>query len=227
MIVYCIRNRANGKVYIGKTIKSLRHRWTQHQIDARRKAQLPLHRAIRKYGANGFSVTVLKTCVSLEELNQEEKKFILSWKSHVSLGGYNATWGGDGTEPGEKSPAFGTHRTPEIRLLLSECKKGDKNPSHAAMGEKHWNRGLIRSEETRAKIREKRILQVTTFKGMHHTEETKAKIRLARANQAPPSPEARRKMGNAWRGKHRSEETIQRMREGWKLRKIRNKTQCS
>jgi group I intron endonuclease len=190
VIVYCIRNRVNGKVYVGKTVRPLRVRWNQHKVYAK-QGKYPLYRAIRKYGSTCFTVVVLKQCSNLQELNEVEKRFISEWRTHVSLGGYNLTWGGDGTEPGEKSPAFGTKRTLRVRKVLSAGKIGDKNPSRQAAGPTHWNRGLTRSEETRAKIRAARAHQVNTNKGMRHSEETRTKIRAARARQAT-TPEMKR-----------------------------------
>lgn len=52
MIIYCIRNRKNGRVYIGQTTKSIRSRWGQHkrarpEVRAKLKAAHARRKAIR------------------------------------------------------------------------------------------------------------------------------------------------------------------------------------
>lgn len=66
MIVYCVKNIANGKLYVGKTIKTFPQRWATHCAVARRGSRLPLHRAIQKYGAASFELIVLLTCESID-----------------------------------------------------------------------------------------------------------------------------------------------------------------
>jgi hypothetical protein len=52
MVVYKITNLANGKIYIGKTTKSLGRRWAVHKYMAKIGKGCPiLSAAIRKYGA--------------------------------------------------------------------------------------------------------------------------------------------------------------------------------
>ena len=52
-IIYKITNRINGKVYIGQTRMSLNVRWWHH---CNRKDCPALHHAIKKYGAENFTV---------------------------------------------------------------------------------------------------------------------------------------------------------------------------
>jgi len=81
---------------------------------------------------------------------------------------HNHTNGGEG-QSGRKQSAEtiekrisktrGMKRTEAQKKKFREGKLGDSNPSHKYAGETHWNRGLSRSEETRAKIRSARALQ--------------------------------------------------------------------
>jgi group I intron endonuclease len=185
VIVYCVTNLVNGKRYVGKTTATLKHRWAMHWSEAGHGSENPFHRALRKYGKPHFVVEVITECSSLSELSEKEKCWIVALSTHVSTGrGYNATWGGDGTEPGRRHPNFGKHLTDEVKAKLRRSKLGKPNPSALAKGEGHWNRRRIRSKETKEKIRIARAQQIHTNRGMHHTDETKDKLRTARKNQA-------------------------------------------
>lgn len=90
--IYKITNKVNGKVYIGKTINSIEHRWKQH-IEKSKKLDYPFYKAIRKYGPDNFSLEQIEE-VSLDILNEREIYWIDFYNSYYE--GYNATFGGDG-----------------------------------------------------------------------------------------------------------------------------------
>jgi group I intron endonuclease len=93
--IYILRNLKNGKGYVGQALDAER-RWQEHIKAALDKdSQYPIHRAIRKYGLKNFSAEVIYTCSEFR-LNAEEVRLIVKLKTHVSQGGYNVTWGGDG-----------------------------------------------------------------------------------------------------------------------------------
>lgn len=98
MIVYLIRNRVNGKVYVGKTERSLSRRWQNHVWTARQKKSLnwPLYNAIRKYGAEAFTIEPIGEASSAAQLNDLEKSYIALLGSLDPAIGYNRTAGGDG-----------------------------------------------------------------------------------------------------------------------------------
>lgn len=56
--IYKIQNLINGKIYIGQS-KNIEKRWLRHKTTAFNKNDhsynLPLYRAIRKYGLENFS----------------------------------------------------------------------------------------------------------------------------------------------------------------------------
>ena len=94
-IIYIITNRMNGKSYIGKTSKSLELRWKQHMWSSVRcDTNSLLHKAIRKYGGDKFTMSVLEE-VSDKEGNQMEEKYILL-RNTLPPNGYNLTKGGEG-----------------------------------------------------------------------------------------------------------------------------------
>ena len=60
MCIYKITNKYNQKVYIGQTIHSVQKRWNRHVSDAvNNRLDTHFARAIRKYGPQAFSVTVM------------------------------------------------------------------------------------------------------------------------------------------------------------------------
>jgi group I intron endonuclease len=99
MHIYKITNKINGKVYIGKTIKPLHIRWSQHISKSKRntKHKFLLHNAICKYGPINFDVELIYTAKSIEDLADREKQYIKQYNTFNNPSvGYNMTDGGDG-----------------------------------------------------------------------------------------------------------------------------------
>jgi len=97
MVVYCIKNTVNGKLYFGQTSSQLRVRWNHHVYTARhRKRTSKLHNALRKYGDESFVVFEIFHTESKEELDSREKFLIEFYKTTDDKYGYNITEGGEG-----------------------------------------------------------------------------------------------------------------------------------
>ena len=92
MVVYMIKNTINDKVYIGQTRRSLDQRIREHQTSSARGENFYIGAAIRKYGWNNFSVSVLAETDDIDELNRLEHDYIQKYKSDVH--GYNLAPGG-------------------------------------------------------------------------------------------------------------------------------------
>lgn len=88
-VIYCITNKINGKKYVGLTTRGIEQRFDEHC-----KADSYVGKAIRKYGEGNFSISVLDTAESREELTRKE----IDWISKLGAfgDGYNLTNGGDG-----------------------------------------------------------------------------------------------------------------------------------
>lgn len=100
--IYLPTNKANGKVYVGKTTKTIVERFEQHLADARRGDGRRLYQAIRKHGSDAFSVTLLEI-VEDKDASTAEVKSIAERQSKNWKFGYNMTDGGEG-RPGYEIP---------------------------------------------------------------------------------------------------------------------------
>ncbi|MGA8490413.1 MAG: GIY-YIG nuclease family protein [Terriglobales bacterium] len=101
-VVYVIRNRANGKRYVGISKFGAAHRWRCHVRDSLHGGKRPLQRAIRKYGLDAFTISVLERCTTDCKLKAAEVRWIAKLGTYRH--GYNCTIGGDGTHGLKFSP---------------------------------------------------------------------------------------------------------------------------
>lgn len=89
--VYKIKNKINGKVYIGQSV-NINKRWRYHIYTSKNKKgkgyDQYLPRALRKYGEEGFKFEVVKECAQ-DELDYWEEYFIDKEDSTDRDKGYN------------------------------------------------------------------------------------------------------------------------------------------
>lgn len=144
-IIYIYTNKTNGKRYIGQTINET-ERKSRHIYEAMKGgSNTPFHKAIRKYGIDGFEYGILEECDS-SILNEREQFWIKELNTFGNLG-YNCNIGG--------GSAKGYKHTPEARAKNSAHSKGNKY----CLGFKHSN-------ETKEKLktrknRSKAVVQMT------------------------------------------------------------------
>lgn len=97
---YKITNNVNGKVYIGKCKGNPHERWTRHVSDAKRGASFLLHKAIRKYGRDAFTLNVINQHETENQVVADEKQLIAEFQTNIykfpTGNGYNLTDGGEG-----------------------------------------------------------------------------------------------------------------------------------
>jgi|HubBroStandDraft_2_1064218.scaffolds.fasta_scaffold00006_42 group I intron endonuclease len=219
MIIYAIRHRDSGKLYIGQTGRTLRQRWIGHQSSARNGSKLHFHCAIRRYGAGAFHAYELAE-VTPENCDDAEKFYIALFGSVMPEEGYNIAFGGNRGELNEASRkkisdrmkgnkhAVGAVRSPETRALMGAAKRGCSG----------YNKGKILSEETRKRMSESASRRTDLFDQGR---------RLGLFNRGRKhTPEARAKMGKHCIGKTHSPETIQKMSESRKAYHARKKVEC-
>jgi group I intron endonuclease len=166
MFIYCIRHKASGREYIGKTIRSLAQRWQAHRCDAKSGVPSALYNAMRADGIDAFEMQLLAIASSNEELSQLERQFIAERNTRTPRG-YNIAAGGQ-TGP------IGNVPSAEVRAARSARMKG--HPS--------WNKGKKLSAERCAQMsaqRKGRLMSAAHAAQIAniHTPEVRRKLRAA------------------------------------------------
>lgn len=208
--IYLITNRFNGKKYVGQTRFSLSTRWRQHVDAAGDGSTFAIHRAIRKYGPESFSIKEIAKCAP-ENLNDIESLCIEIFDSFCFTGhGYNMTKGGGGISGWRMPPV-----TEEWRRKQKESHSGKvfseehlKNLRLAHIGRVYHKRG---KSSHPSKLRGRKLSEQTRQKMSQahrgkssgpHSEETKRKISESRrrflttcGNIHPAKPECSENAG--------------------------------
>lgn len=175
--IYGIRNKQNGKWYVGQAV-DIEKRWREHKKQSKQYANagLKLQRAFAKHGHAGFEWIVLEEC-SPDKLDEREAYWIAQKGSFEN--GYNMTLGGGGRR--------GYTLSPETRAKIGEANRGPNN----------WLYGKSLPEETREKISasnkgkrtgqkasdETRNKQSASHKGRKFTDDHRAAISAAAINK--------------------------------------------
>lgn len=152
--VYCITNNTNGKKYVGVTTNGYKNRFANHVWHSRKLSGScrALYNAMRKYGQESFTVELIDTASSFEEMNNLEREHILALNT-LYPNGYNLTDGGDAGVFSENT-----------RKMMSERLKGKP------LGEKN-RQGLIKAWADK-KIR---ALRIEAIKGAMNRPEVRKK----------------------------------------------------
>jgi len=89
--IYLIRNKTNGKVYVGKT-KNFKQRWYQYEYDYKKQrvghVNHYLLNSMNKYGFSNFEFSVLEYC-SLDKCSERELYWMIYYNSFDPEFGYN------------------------------------------------------------------------------------------------------------------------------------------
>jgi group I intron endonuclease len=214
-IIYVARNRVNGKMYVGKTTKSIRERRKSHKDSALGKiSKLPFHEAIRKYGIDGFDWKMVQKCHDLQTLDTAEKWWIRSLNTLVH-DGYNCATGGSGQASNSQILArlgkVKRNRPPiseETRRKLSIAHSNRRHSDETKKKMSAWQIGRKRPEVS------------AVMKGRVFSEETRRK--LSEAQKKSMTPERRELLASKNRGKKQSPEQYAKTIEN--LKKYRRKS---
>jgi len=132
--IYCIENNINSKKYIGFTSMTIPERMGQHRNKAKQGSKSIIHKSIRKYGWNNFTVKVL---YEGKDALQKENSYI------EKFGDYNMTPGGSANQKGrtwkwsdEQKKEFSKNRK---GIIFGDQHK--KNMSESHKGNQPWNKG--------------------------------------------------------------------------------------
>ncbi len=97
-IVYQLKNKVNGKCYVGITQRTLQARLAQHERTARSEkpsfVKHYLHHAIKKHGWNNFESSLLESNIPTKEQALERERYYVKL-FNTQEEGYNLTPGGD------------------------------------------------------------------------------------------------------------------------------------
>lgn len=99
--IYVITNKKIAKQYVGQTMHRIETRWKGHVEGASNGSQMPIAKAIRKFGAESFEMRVLETANTRDELNRRERHWIEKLGT-LAPHGYNQSRGGSGHTKGKE-----------------------------------------------------------------------------------------------------------------------------
>lgn len=182
-------NNSNGKRYIGQTVDfNTRHANHKHcSRNPKNESYLyrPFYRALKKYGIEGFTVSILREDVADKcALNLLEYYYIKKYKTLASEHGYNIA---DGGNSGNPYAGKTKEEIEEIGRKISESlrsKYSSGGYTHPMIGRKWTEEQRINTLEARRKIYESDGY-VSPLKGRRHTEETRKKMREKRKGKTP------------------------------------------
>ncbi len=218
--IYKIENTINGNCYIGSAI-SFSGRWATHTSDLLHNKHYNTHlqRAYNKYGKDSFNFSILEEC-NKEQLIEKEQQYIDAYDFknlyNIARKAINPMFG----RTGKDCPTYGRKHTEEAKKKISDAHKGKifteehkNNLSKAHKGKPAWNKGIPRSEETKEKLRQINL-------GKKYSKETK--LKMSESTKGDKNPMYGLKgINHPKYGKKCSEESKQKMKDAWKLRRLK------
>ena len=103
--IYRIRNRINGKFYIGKTV-NFKHRLYGHRSNIKRGSKHHLVHAVQKYGFSNFYYELIEVVEDVNHLIKREQTYIDNYIKHLPFEMYyNVRTDDAGTNVGVEIPS--------------------------------------------------------------------------------------------------------------------------
>ena len=230
MIIYEIKNKINGKIYIGQhSSDELESYWGSGKL---------IKRAIDKYGIENFERTILERCSTKDELNEREKYWIKEKSSLVN--GYNLTDGGTGGDNSkfidysdewvekqkQNTKNYWNNLSDEDRNNRSQKVIGEKNPMFGKNG--FWKGKKIPKEIIQKSVDNRRRYvgeQNPNWKGGTSFKYCECGVKIAPINNSCINCRDKSGVNNPFFGKQHSEETKKKLSEKRKGKKPTNMTQ--
>lgn len=119
----------NGKQYVGQTSRTLEQRWREHCY----QTYCLIDKVIKRYGKDNFTITVIDTAKTLDELNKKEIYWIDYYNSKLP-NGYNISNGGSGVQ---------VTKTDEWKSKIGLSNKGNKRPDLANYNKRSKSKAVI------------------------------------------------------------------------------------
>jgi group I intron endonuclease len=206
MLIYKVTNNINGKIYIGKTTRTLEKRKSGHLSNAKYNESY-FHKALNKYGFDNFTwETIYNKITSEEDLNELEEFLISEYSVFNKDNLYNILKGGD-SPPNRK----GISLSEEHRKKISKSNTGKKVSPETRKKLSDSHKGYVVREETKVKLRENsKINSNFGMRGKNQSEEARKKISKIQTGKIL-STEQKNKISASNKGKHNKKFT-----EEWK-----------
>jgi group I intron endonuclease len=191
MYIYCIVNKVNGKMYVGKMSKVVKY--SKSYMGSGKL----IKKAIEKYGKDSFIKEILEENVAKEDLSFREMFWIKNLNTKLP-NGYNLTDGGEGFIGLKRSQSqiekhrkaiTGKKASFETRNKMSQAHKGKKKSAEHVL---HVSKALtgrklspehvekLAAAHRGKKISEEQKKMISDFhKGRSTSDETKVKMSLA------------------------------------------------
>lgn len=160
--IYIIKNKINGKFYIGQTYKTLIERFWEHC--AKNNKCYYIRNAIQKYGKDNFSIDLLDITSSIEKANDLEIFYISKYNSTNRNIGYNICLGGrasnfsDETKKKISNKIKGRILSDKHKENLSKAHKGKKLSKEHKLNISKSGMGRKVSDTTKELIRDKNLI---------------------------------------------------------------------
>jgi group I intron endonuclease len=216
MYLYLFRNEANGKGYVGITVRQVEVRRTEHFGLAKRNGQSAFAKAIRKYGPGAFTMTLLAQADSWEELLRMEQEAIATYNTYAPTGhGYNLTKGGEGS--------LGRILSEDARQRIAQARTGVPMPMHVREAVSKRHRGVPKPAEQRQKIGDAQRGEKNHRYGKGMDEAHKQKL-IAIHTGRVPTEATRAKLSAINKGRTFSAEVREKVRQGALARHARGDT---
>lgn len=152
MKIYKIVNKNNGKIYVGKTNRSLGERFSGHIKSAKNKVNRYLYDSMNYHGYHSFEIIEIEICNSDEQLNEREKFWIKELNS-LHPNGYNMTEGGDG---GNTLKSWSDEERRLLYQSQGNKRRGKRPPEFSqVMSEASKKREAEKSEEKKKEVSQK------------------------------------------------------------------------